>query len=97
MIDRLRLAYFPRHIQGLHQAADLRPGLVLHKDTLFASGLLVERGNLLSHSAIMAREMGIPAIVSISGVTRWLSNGDTVEFDGASGIVRRTGGGEEKA
>ncbi len=35
--------------------------------------------------------------VSISGVTRWLSNGDTVEFDGASGIVRRTGGGEEKA
>ena len=63
----------------------------------FASGLLVERGNLLSHSAIMAREMGIPTIVSISGVTRWLSNGDTVEFDGASGIVRRTGGDEEKA
>ncbi|UCH25509.1 MAG: hypothetical protein JSV66_16495 [Trueperaceae bacterium] len=53
------------------------------------SGLLVERGSLLSHSAIVAREMGIPAIVSLQGVTRWLQNGDRVEFDGSSGVVRR--------
>ena len=37
-----------------------------------AAGLLVERGSLLSHSAIVAREMGIPAVVAIAGVTRWL-------------------------
>ena len=55
----------------------------------FASGLLIERGNLLSHSAIVAREMGIPAIVAIDGVTRWLHDGDAVEFDGASGVVRK--------
>jgi pyruvate,water dikinase len=55
----------------------------------FASGLLVERGNLLSHSAIVAREMGIPAIVAIEGVTRWLGDGDTVEFDGATGVIRK--------
>ncbi len=54
-----------------------------------ASALLVERGSLLSHSAIVAREMGIPAIVSISGVTRWLKEGDWVEMDGAKGTVRR--------
>jgi rifampicin phosphotransferase len=54
-----------------------------------AAGLLVERGSLLSHSAIVAREMGIPAIVSIPGVTRWLKDGDLVEIDGASGVVRR--------
>jgi pyruvate,water dikinase len=54
-----------------------------------AAGLLVERGSLLSHSAIVAREMGIPAIVSIPGVTRWLKDGDHVEFDGSTGIVRR--------
>lgn len=53
------------------------------------SGLLVERGSLLSHSAIVAREMGIPAIVSIPGITSWLKNGDLVEMDGASGLVRR--------
>lgn len=57
-----------------------------------ASGLLVERGSLLSHSAIVAREMGIPAIVSIPGVTRWLADGDWVEMDGGSGLVRRIDG-----
>jgi pyruvate,water dikinase len=54
-----------------------------------ASGLLVERGSLLSHSAIVAREMGIPAIVSLTGVTRWLKDGDQVELDGSTGVVRR--------
>jgi pyruvate,water dikinase len=53
------------------------------------AGLLVERGSLLSHSAIVAREMGIPAVVSISGITSWLTNGDIVEMDGASGLVRK--------
>jgi pyruvate,water dikinase len=53
------------------------------------AGLLVERGSLLSHSAIVAREMGIPAIVSLPGVTAWLKNGDWVELDGATGIARR--------
>jgi pyruvate,water dikinase len=54
-----------------------------------ASGLLVERGSLLSHSAIVARELGIPAVVSIRGLTEWLRDGDQVELDGAQGIVRR--------
>jgi len=53
------------------------------------AGLLVERGSLLSHSAIVAREMAIPAIVGLAGVTRWLASGDVVEMDGASGIVRK--------
>ena len=54
-----------------------------------AAGLLVERGNLLSHSAIVAREMGIPAVVSIEGLTSWLHDGDWVEMDGAGGVVRK--------
>lgn len=54
-----------------------------------ASGLLVERGSLLSHSAIVARELGIPAIVSIAGVTQWLQDGDWVEMDGSTGVVRK--------
>ena len=61
-----------------------------------ASAIAVERGSLLSHSAIVARELGIPAIVSITDVTRWLQSGDEVEMDGASGVIRRlhrTGGG----
>ena len=54
-----------------------------------AVGLLVERGSLLSHSAIVARELRLPAIVSISGLTAWLNDGDHVEFDGSTGVVRK--------
>jgi pyruvate,water dikinase len=54
-----------------------------------AKGVLVERGSLLSHSAIVAREMRIPAIVSVPGITSWLKNGDIVEFDGSTGVIRR--------
>jgi pyruvate,water dikinase len=54
-----------------------------------AAGLIVERGSLLSHSAIVARELGIPSIVSVAGVTSWLRDGDWVEMDGSTGIVRK--------
>jgi pyruvate,water dikinase len=63
------------------------PGWVILFPT--AAGLLVERGSLLSHSAILARELGIPAVVSVAGLTRWLKDGDWVELDGAGGVVRR--------
>ena len=62
-----------------------------------AKGLLVERGSLLSHSAIVARELGIPAVVSIPGLTGWLRDGDEVELDGARGTVRRISAEEAHA
>ena len=52
------------------------------------SGLLVERGSLLSHSAIVAREMGIPAIVSIPGLTKKLKTGMRIKMDGKTGIIK---------
>lgn len=59
--------------------------------TLFpaAAGVLVERGSLLSHSAIVSREMGIPAIVSVKGLLQTIRTGDEIEFDGQSGKIRR--------
>jgi pyruvate,water dikinase len=54
-----------------------------------AAGLLVEHGSLLSHSAIVARELGLPAIVSVRGLTAWLRTGDRVEMDGATGVIRK--------
>jgi rifampicin phosphotransferase len=62
-----------------------------------ARGLLVERGSLLSHSAIVARELGIPAVISIPGLLEWLRDGDEVELDGAAGIVRRLAAREGNA
>ena len=52
-----------------------------------ASGLLVERGSLLSHSAIVARELALPCIVSIRDVTTRLQTGDFIEMDGRAGTV----------
>ncbi len=53
-----------------------------------ASGILVERGSLLSHSAIVSRELRIPAVVGITGLIDTLKDGDIVELDGTSGIVK---------
>lgn len=52
-----------------------------------ASALLVERGGLLSHSAIVAREMGIPAVVSIKGLTKILKTGMVVRMNGEQGTI----------
>ena len=52
-----------------------------------AKGLLVERGGLLSHSAIVAREMGLPTVVSIKGLTKRLKTGMKVRFNGETGLV----------
>ena len=54
-----------------------------------ARGILVERGSVLSHSAVVAREMGIPTIVGISGLTKILRDGETVTMDGRAGTVLR--------
>lgn len=80
------------------RGAEIQPGEILVAERtdpgwvmLFpaASGLLVERGSLLSHSAIVSRELGLPGIVSIPGLTTWLRTGDEVEMNGATGVVRR--------
>ncbi len=54
-----------------------------------AAGIIVERGSLLSHSAIVAREMGIPCVVGLKGATQWLRTGDLVRLDGGAGLVER--------
>lgn len=58
--------------------------------TLFptASAIIVERGSLLSHSAIVSREMGIPCIVSVSGLLRTLKTGDEILMDGSTGEIQ---------
>ncbi len=52
-------------------------------------GLIVEKGSLLSHSAIISREMNIPAIVGVLGATSVLKTGDLVQFDGSTGIIKK--------
>jgi pyruvate,water dikinase len=53
------------------------------------AGLLVERGSTLSHSAVLARELGIPAVVGIPGLMATVTDGERVRLDGRTGIVQR--------
>jgi rifampicin phosphotransferase len=52
------------------------------------SGLVMETGGQLSHAAVVAREYGLPAVAGASGVTQILKDGQRVEVDGTSGLVR---------
>ena len=54
-----------------------------------AAGLLVERGSVLSHVSIVGREMRIPIVTSVPGLTSWLADDDWVEMDGRTGLVTR--------
>ena len=52
-----------------------------------AAGIITEKGSLLSHTAIISRELRKPAVVGVDGAANILANGDTVELDGASGRI----------
>jgi pyruvate,water dikinase len=54
-----------------------------------SSGILVERGSTLSHSAVVARELGIPAVVGVPGLLQIVRDGELVKLDGAAGTVER--------
>ena len=58
--------------------------------TLFinAGGVLLETGGTLQHGASVAREMGKPCIVGIEDVTKTLKDGQTVQMDGTTGIIK---------
>jgi rifampicin phosphotransferase len=87
---RIRVVHNPHEVDDLAGdilvTASTDPGWV----TLFptASAILVERGSLLSHSAIVSREMGIPCIVGITGLLQRVKTGDVVEMDGSSGDIK---------
>lgn len=53
-----------------------------------ACGLIVERGGVLSHGAIVARDFGIPAVVC-ANATRLLPNGARIRVDGNTGVIVR--------
>lgn len=53
------------------------------------SGIITEKGGLTSHAAILARELGIPAVVSATDVTALIQSGERLLIDGDRGEVSR--------
>ena len=56
-----------------------------------AAAIVTEIGAPTSHAAIVARELGVPAVVNIGHVTDRINNGDELFVDGWAGLVRRIG------
>lgn len=52
-----------------------------------AKGVISEKGSLLSHTAIISRELKIPSIVGVNNLLNTIKNGDIIEMDGATGII----------
>jgi phosphohistidine swiveling domain-containing protein len=50
-------------------------------------GVVAETGGQLSHSAIVAREYGLPAVVNVKNATQLIKNGQTIVVDGTQGLV----------
>jgi phosphohistidine swiveling domain-containing protein len=86
-----------RRLDDFAQADQLRPGEVLVTQLtnigwtplfLRAAAIVTDLGAPLSHAAIVARELGIPAVVGCADATARLATGDRVLVDGAAGTVR---------
>ena len=54
-----------------------------------ARAVLSEKGSLLSHTAIISRELGKPSVVGIEHITEYLKTGNVVRVDGDTGIVEK--------
>ncbi|WP_167855245.1 PEP/pyruvate-binding domain-containing protein [Hymenobacter wooponensis] len=48
----------------------------------------IEKGSALSHSVILLRELGIPTIINVPGLTRHLHSGQHLRFNGGSGELQ---------
>ena len=66
-------------------ARDLTPSMTAGINPDNIAGILTEVGGRTSHSAILARAMEIPAVLSIEGICSIVKNGDVVAIDGTSG------------
>ena len=84
-------------LAGVHEAHLLHRGDVLvtrQTDPGWApvfclvSGLVIERGGMLSHGAIIAREFGLPCIVGVANATRRIPHGAVLNVNADEGVCR---------
>ena len=61
-----------------------------------AKAIIIERGSVLSHSAVIAREMGITLVVGIRGLTKRIEDGMRIRVDGIRGTVEILEANDEK-
>lgn len=93
-----------RVLESIMEAHKLEPGDILvtrQTDPGWAgifpliSGLIVERGGMLSHGAIVAREFGIPAIVGVHLATELIQDGDEIVLNADKGEIYKKAKAED--
>ena len=86
--------------RSLRQAGEIRRGDILVTSALTSSwaplfltagAVVAERGGILCHAAVVAREYGIPAVLDVARATSAIQDGQIVEVDGDGGQVRVIG------
>jgi phosphotransferase system enzyme I (PtsI) len=78
-------------------AHDLLPSQTAALDRNRVKGFATDVGGRTSHTAIVARAMGIPAVVGLGNVTSEVNSGDTVIIDGNHGVLIINPDAEQKA
>ncbi len=68
-------------------AHDLTPSQAAGLDTEHVLGFAIDVGGQTSHTSIIARMLGIPAVVALNNVTSDISGGETLIIDGTHGIT----------
>lgn len=68
-------------------ATDLTPSQTVQLDVSVVRGIVTERGSATSHSAILARSLGIPAVVGIGKDIKQIVNDSALAIDGSGGKV----------
>ncbi len=72
---------------GILIAEDLGPAETAQLDTKFVKGIITKNGGATSHSAILARSLGIPAIVGLGDQIDQIPSGEILAMNGESGEV----------
>lgn len=89
-----------RIISSLEDIDRLRPGDILvtdHTDPGWTpifptiNGVVTNTGGLISHTSIVAREYGLPAVVNVAGATRAIADGEHIFLDGDLGTIKIIG------
>ena len=76
-----------RDLEGVLVAESLVPSVTAKLDPKKIKAIVTERGGVTSHAAILARSMGIPAVMGIPNITRKVVVGDLIIVDGNVGRV----------
>jgi phosphoenolpyruvate-protein phosphotransferase (PTS system enzyme I) len=66
---------------------DLTPSLTVQLDRDAIAGIVTEEGTRTSHVAILARSLGLPAVVGLRGAASGIKGGDRVILDGTAGTL----------